>query len=265
MKRQFILVMIVLLLIAQTVHAYGLAQYPWIFADKGTFDAYFIIGEHAPALDVVSATELSSALSRYPKIKQQIGSAIIDTEFNGNIAMTNAIVIGSPCENKIAAELEGNPLQCDEGLEAGKGYVKFFEDRRREFQQGEKHYNQILITGKTAEDRHKAAVWLANKPDTWFSSEHIVMVERKLPKEKPKEKQSTPVSTTYETWKKQEETIATKPVEKQPDMTQQPVEKLPEMVQQPVEKTVLKTYEFSTPKKEILVVKMLRKFIDFFN
>ncbi len=253
MKRQFILVMVVLLLIVQAVHAYGLAQYPWIFADKGAFDVYFVIGEHAPALDVVSATELSSALSKYPKIKQQIGSAVLDTEIS-NIEMTNAIVIGSPCENKVAAELEGNPSQCDEGLEAGKGYVKFFEDRRREFQQGEKHYNQILITGKTAEDRHKAAVWLANKPDTWFSSEHIVMVERKLPKEKPKEKQNTPVSATYETWKKQEETIATKPVEKQPDMTQQPVEK-----------TVLKTYEFSTPKKEILVVRMMRKFIDFFN
>lgn len=252
MKVQFSLLMLAILLIAPAVQAYGIAQYPWIFADKGKFDAYFIIGEHAPALDVVSATELSSALARYPQIRQEIGSAIIDTEFSDDIELTNAVVIGSPCENEVAEELEDYPTPCDNGLEMGKGYIKFFEDRRREFQQNEKHYNQILITGKTAEDRHAAAVWLANKPDTWFSSEHVVTVERKIPIRKKEQK--TPTSVNYEAWKKQEETISTIPVEKQPDMPKQPVEK-----------TIVKTYEFSTPKKEILVVRMLRKVIDFFN
>lgn len=146
--------MIVLFLLAAVpcVFAVTLSEYPYFFVNEGTFEAIYVVGEEAPALDVVSATAISTALARYPNVSTAVGTSRVDSEIP-NIVYRNAIVIGSPCENKAAAILEGNPSPCYANLSGGIGYLKLFE------QNGKK---QLLITGLTDKDRNAAAKFLAS-------------------------------------------------------------------------------------------------------
>jgi hypothetical protein len=141
----------VFLVLCFAAQAATLSDYPYIFADDGKFDAIYVVGEEAPALDVVSATTISTALARYPNLTVVVGTSRIDSEIP-NIVYRNAIVIGSPCENKAAAILEGNPTPCYANLSGGIGYIKLFEQNNR---------TQLLITGLDAKDRQAAAKFLA--------------------------------------------------------------------------------------------------------
>ena len=141
------------LLLVASVHAYTLANYPSFFVTGDRFKATYVIGEEAPALDVVSATVLSTALVRYPNLTTEIGTSRLDTEIT-DITAINAIVIGSPCENIAAARLEGNPQPCNKNLGGSVAYIKIFQHNGKV---------QLLITGITAEDRHQAAEFLAER------------------------------------------------------------------------------------------------------
>lgn len=149
MKR--VMACLIFLILCVSVQAAMLSDYPYLFVSQRKFDAIYVIGEEAPALDVVSATVLSTALARYPNITVTVGNSRIDSEVP-NIVYRNAIVIGSPCENQAAAILEGNPTPCFANLSGGIGYIKLFEQNNR---------TQLLITGLEEEDRHAAAKFLA--------------------------------------------------------------------------------------------------------
>lgn len=56
----------------------------------------------------------------------------------------NLVIIGNACNNRLAKEILGNPVPCDDGLVAGKGYVRIV------LYDGE-HY-ALLIMGKTNSD-----------------------------------------------------------------------------------------------------------------
>jgi len=148
-----VLVLVIVIIAVVSVQAYTLADYPKFFVEGDRFRAIYVIGEEAPALDVVSATVLSTALVKYPNVTTEIGTSRIDTEI-ADIRTKNAIVIGSPCENRAAAQLEGNPQPCNKNLGGGAGYIKLFEQNGRV---------QLLITGLSAEDRHQAARFLAER------------------------------------------------------------------------------------------------------
>jgi len=137
-----------LLILSISVSALDLSDYPHIFVHGETFDPVYIVGEEAPSLDVVSATILSTAITEY---KVKVGTSRIDSEIS-DVKSLNAIVIGNPCVNKAAAELEGNPTFCYKGLEGGKGYAKLFSNNGKW---------QLLITGISAEDRKVMAEYLA--------------------------------------------------------------------------------------------------------
>lgn len=144
--------LILALLLVTAVSAYSISDYPSFFAKDNTFNAIYVVGEEAPALDVVSATAISSGLAKY-NLTTEVGTSHIDREVL-NITRKNAIVVGSPCENTAAAMLEGNPKPCYKGLGGSVGYIKLFEHGSKV---------QVLITGLTEEDRHAAAKYLANK------------------------------------------------------------------------------------------------------
>jgi hypothetical protein len=149
MKR--VMVGLIFLVLCFAAQAATLSDYPYLFVNQGKFDAIYVVGEESPALDVVSATAISTALARYPNISVTVGTSRIDSEIP-NIVYRNAIVIGSPCENKAAAILEGNPSPCHANLSGGIGYIKLFQQNNR---------TQLLITGLEEEDRHAAAKFLA--------------------------------------------------------------------------------------------------------
>lgn len=142
---------LMILILCAAAQAATLSDYPYLFADDGKFNAIYIVGEEAPALDVVSATTISTALARYPNVSVTVGTSRVDSEVP-NVVYRNAIVIGSPCENKAAAILEGNPSPCYANLSGGIGYIKLFEQNNR---------TQLLITGLDAKDRNAAAKFLA--------------------------------------------------------------------------------------------------------
>ena len=137
-----------LLAMATTATALDISDYPQIFVHGDTFDPEYVIGEEAPSMDVVSATILSTAITDY---EVKIGTSKLDSEIN-DVKKINAIVIGNPCVNKAAAQLEGDPLFCYKGLEGGKGYAKLFSNNGK---------YQLLITGVSAEDRKAMAEYLA--------------------------------------------------------------------------------------------------------
>ena len=144
-KRALILLFIILSFAA---FALDLCDYPYMFVHGETFDPAYVLGEEAPSLDIVSATILSTAITEY---KVKVGTSKLDSEIS-DVKKINAIVIGNPCVNKAAADLEGNPLFCYEGLEGGKGYAKLFSNNGK---------YQLLITGISAQDRKAMAEYLA--------------------------------------------------------------------------------------------------------
>lgn len=149
MKR--VMTVLLFLVLCSAAQAVVLSDYPYFFVNQGKFEAIYVVGEEAPALDVVSATIISTALARYPNVTTEVGTSRIDSEIP-NIVYRNAIVIGNPCDNKAAAILEGNKTPCYSNLSGGIGYIKLFEQNGKV---------QMLITGLTEKDRNAAAKFLA--------------------------------------------------------------------------------------------------------
>jgi hypothetical protein len=141
------------LLIINIASAATIADWPQFFVKGGKFNAKYVVGEEAPALDVVSATVISTSLAKFENVTTDVGTSTLDSEIS-NISMFNAIVVGSPCENKAAAQLLGNPEPCYKNLGGSVGYIKVFESNGRV---------QVLITGLDEKDRNAAAKYLANK------------------------------------------------------------------------------------------------------
>src|SRR5574342_421261 len=150
MKKAWLLIF---LLIVQVASAVTIADWPQFFVKSGKFNAKYVVGEEAPALDVVSATVISTSLAKFENVTTDVGTSTLDSEIS-NISMFNAIVVGSPCENKAAAQLMGNPEPCYKSLGGSVGYIKLFESNGRV---------QVLITGLDEKDRNAAAKYLANK------------------------------------------------------------------------------------------------------
>lgn len=152
MKKRFVFLMMLLFLV-NVVFSIDISDYPHFFVHGETFDPAYVIGTEAPSTDVVSATILSTAIAQYPEYTVKIGTSKTDDEVS-DVKKINAIVIGNPCVNKAAAELEGNPSFCYQGLEGGKGYAKLFSNNGK---------YQLLITGVSAEDRKAMAEFLAER------------------------------------------------------------------------------------------------------
>jgi len=150
--RKLALIIVIATLMTITVNAATISDFPRMFARNNNFTAIYVIGEEAPALDVVSATVISTSLARH-NLTTAIGTSRLDTEV-GDITLHDAIIIGSPCENRAAAQLEKNPSPCNTNLSGSAAYIKLFENSGKK---------QLLITGLTAEDRHQAARYLARE------------------------------------------------------------------------------------------------------
>ncbi len=147
------------------VSAATISDWPYFFVHSGKFSAKYVVGEEAPSLDVVSATIISTSLARFENVTTEVGTSVLDTEI-GNITFFNAVVVGSPCENRAAAQLMGNPEPCYKDLAGSVGYIKLFESNGRV---------QVLITGLDERDRNAAAKFLAEQSLTNIKlSEYIV-------------------------------------------------------------------------------------------
>jgi len=146
-------ILLLLLFLLPVAQAYTIADWPHFFVSDGKFSAKYVVGEEAPALDVVSATVISTSLARFENVTTEVGTSTLDTEIS-DITKHNAIIVGGPCDNRAAAQLMGNPEPCYKDLGGSVGYIKLFERNGRV---------QLLITGLDEKDRNAAAKFLAEK------------------------------------------------------------------------------------------------------
>lgn len=84
-----------------------------------------------------------------------------------NIQDVNAIVVGGPCANAVAAELLGNPEVCTAGFEAGKAMIKAFEHPTGKV--------SVLVAGFSALDTRRAAKVLAQYQDYALSGDSVTV------------------------------------------------------------------------------------------
>lgn len=162
-----------------------LRDYPYMFISNGIFDGYIVVGDNAPASDVVAATDIMNSLNTklYASVTAdetlakenvvRLASEISDP-FNQNL-----ISVGNACDNKITKKLLGIDFEkeemkvsnediwvqqgipervsddnsCTVGLREGLGKIELY------VYNGKK---QIVVYGNSAEDTRKAAYVLAN-------------------------------------------------------------------------------------------------------
>lgn len=142
---------LILLLLIPIAQAATISEWPDFFVQNDKFRAKYVVGEKSPSLDVISATVISTSLAKFENLTTAIGTSTLDIEIS-DITIYNAIVIGSPCENRAAMQLMGDPDPCSKDLGGSVGYIKLFENNGKV---------QLLITGLDEKDRHSAAKYLA--------------------------------------------------------------------------------------------------------
>jgi hypothetical protein len=123
---------------------YDLKDYPDMFSG----DTIIIVGNEAPASDVVSATYIQNSVGG--KVKSVLASEIND------ISGKNIISVGNACNNRITAEIIGNPKDCLSGLEEGVGRAAIYKN-------GDKI--SMVIDGYSSVDVRRAAKLLEEQPD----------------------------------------------------------------------------------------------------
>ena len=123
----------------------GLENYPDMFSGKPLL---IVIGAKAPSLDVVAATELTTRMNRL------VYSSALDNEVS-TLKDTNAIVIGTPCDNKWAKELLPYEKDCVENGEEGQSLIKMFKTGKESY--------ALLIFGYTPQLTRSAANRLATE------------------------------------------------------------------------------------------------------
>ncbi len=145
--------LLLLLLLSASASAYSISDWPKFFVKDNKFSAQYVVGDEAPALDVVSATVISTSLAKFENVTVEVGTSTLDSEIV-DITSRNAIVIGSPCTMIAASKLMGDPNPCYKDLGGSVGYIKLYENNGKV---------QLLITGLDEKDRSAAAKYLANR------------------------------------------------------------------------------------------------------
>ena len=118
-----------------------------LFLKEGTyeFNAYFVVGANAPAIDNLAMTDI--AVAYYSNGVEIVSVTKLDSEVSNPLNI-NLISVGRACENTVTDDLLGHPYRCNKGLSAGQGRIKLFNYNG---------YAQLLVDGYKHEDTRKAA------------------------------------------------------------------------------------------------------------
>jgi hypothetical protein len=132
----------------------NLSKYPGQFVKDGKYDGFMVVGSEAPAIDNLAIVDIAMNMKLNGQAVQIINAAKLDSEILDIVAQ-NLIVVGSPCVNTVAAQVEGYSTDCKNGLTAGKSKIKLMK-----WSNG-KHL--LLVTGFSGDDRRVAAKVLAHR------------------------------------------------------------------------------------------------------
>src|SRR3990167_1854422 len=127
-----------------------LSNFPDMFVKNGVFDGVMVVGDKAPASDVIAQSNLAQFFVRHTG-KSLVGSAKLASEIES--LNQNIISIGSACHNNISWEIMAQPKQCDIWLEPGKAMILSY---------GYKDYVYIVIAGYSDKGTRDAVDFLIN-------------------------------------------------------------------------------------------------------
>ncbi len=137
-------------------HEIDLDNYPKLFVKNGQFNGHIVVGDSAPASDVVAAVDIATSIKKYLEDEDYhnigIGTAKLSSEISDPLNM-NLISVGSLCDNPVSAQLMGNPYICTKYFEKGDGLIKLYSYNG---------YVQLLVTGYSDKETRVAAKTLAN-------------------------------------------------------------------------------------------------------
>ncbi len=86
----------------------------------------------------------------------EVGATKLASEVAGQEKTQNMILVGGPCANAATAVVMGNPADCTDGFEPGKGLIQLFENNGN---------TAMLVAGYSASDTRAASSVVANYGD----------------------------------------------------------------------------------------------------
>ncbi len=151
----------VLLVMATSVAAYDLSEYPSPFIVGEDFDGEIVVGDESPSSDTLAALEIATNLkvnAPYADIKATLLSeATLDS---------NLILVGNGCNNPLVMEYMEDD-DCMLGLNEGLSVIKTFEEDGNVI---------IVVAGHSGADTRKAAVALAQHTENEIESDEVEVV-----------------------------------------------------------------------------------------
>jgi len=138
---------------------YDLSDYPSFLIKNNVFDGILVIGDKAPAEDVISILDIAESLKKNKDNPVFVTQPLLDSEIN-NVKSQNAILVGSPCISKRISELFPNfdPSKClndytYSGIPKGKGVILLIENDGK---------IQIIVTGESQSNVRSASKILSD-------------------------------------------------------------------------------------------------------
>jgi hypothetical protein len=111
-----------------------LEDYPDMFIKDNSLDGSLVIGNDASAATIVGVSDIAVSLQFSKSVqtgervvirKIEVESTVLAKEIT-DIEAQNLISVGNACENSITDHFLGNPSDCREGTEDGKGYLALY-------------------------------------------------------------------------------------------------------------------------------------------
>lgn len=145
-----------------------LANYPKMFYDNGAFNAVMVVGSTSPPIYTIAAIDIATGLQSYECATQPMsaGTTVLDSEIQ-DLQSQNTIVIGTPCNNTMAAEFTGIGFESDScGAEMDSATAKIELKRV-----GDKI--SMYVTGYSEADIRNAALILADYKNYSLSGSEV--------------------------------------------------------------------------------------------
>ncbi|MBL7054524.1 hypothetical protein ISS05_02090 [Candidatus Woesearchaeota archaeon] len=193
MKKTIILI-ISFLFLTSYVYASDLSDYPSFYVKGNDLDVIIAIADEGPGTDALAQTQIALSLA-------QFGNALGISKLESEIEYEeqNIISIGSPCYNRITAEIMDDPVPCDEDLTEGKAFIRIYQ-----------HNNnvQIVVAGYNAEATREIANILRDYPEHDLKGQEYIINTKPEVKEEKNEVEEEKKPEVKEEIKEEKERIA---------------------------------------------------------
>lgn len=137
---------------------YTLADYPNMFIEDNSFNAFLVVGNEAPAKDVIVVSDIAVSL-QYAGISVETTKLVSEID---DIRKQNLILIGTPCNNELIANVMDieSPECVDDysygGFDENEGIIALYEKYEHIY---------LVISGYLPSDTREAGVLVANYGD----------------------------------------------------------------------------------------------------